>query len=313
MRRTPALAALLLATSLTLVACGSEGSGDSDDDVVSTESGIGVSGEFGDKPELDLPEGDPSADLVVEVLSEGDGDEVQAGDYLIANYLGQTWEPAEGGEANIFDNSYDRGEPAGFSIGNGAVIPGWDEGLVGKTTGSRVLLSIPPDQAYADSPPEGSTIEAGATLVFVVDIVETFGEDAGISGAPVAELPADMPTVSGEGADAPTVEFPDTATPVQASSADVVIEGDGGDLGERLVVKVVQASYTTKETQFSSWDEGAGPITMTPDQLPGLTEALDGHKVGTRAVVRIAAADNVTEESPDGEPILIVVDVIGSL
>ena len=313
MRRTPALAALLLATSLTLVACGSEGSGDSDDDVVSTESGIGVSGEFGDKPELDLPEGDPSADLVVDVLSEGDGEEVQAGDYLIANYLGQTWEPAEGGEANIFDNSYDRGEPAGFSIGNGAVIPGWDEGLVGKTTGSRVLLSIPPDQAYADSPPEGSTIEAGATLVFVVDIVETFGEDAGISGAPVAELPADMPTVSGEGADAPTVEFPDTATPVQASSADVVIEGDGGDLGERLVVKVVQASYTTKETQFSSWDEGAGPITLTPDQLPGLTEALDGHKVGTRAVVRIAAADNVTEESPDGEPILIVVDVIGSL
>ncbi|MGH3307593.1 MAG: FKBP-type peptidyl-prolyl cis-trans isomerase, partial [Nocardioides sp.] len=247
MRRTPALVALLLATSLTLVACGSEGSGDSDDDVVSTESGIGVTGEFGDKPELDLPEGDPSADLVVEVLSEGDGDEVQTGDYLIANYLGQTWEPAEGGEANIFDNSYDRGEPAGFSIGNGAVIPGWDEGLVGKTTGSRVLLSIPPDKAYADSPPEGSTIEAGATLVFVVDIVDTFGDDAGISGAPVTELPADMPTVSGEGADAPTVEFPDTATPVAASSADVVVEGDGDDLGARLVVKVVQASYTTKE------------------------------------------------------------------
>lgn len=313
MRRTPALAALLLATSLALVACGSDGSDDSGDDVVATESGIEVSGEFGEKPELDLPEGDPSDDLVVEVLSEGDGDEVQDGDYLVADYLGQTWEPAEGGEANVFDNSYDRGEPAGFSIGSGAVIPGWDEGLVGKTTGSRVLLSIPPDKAYADAPPEGSSIEAGATLVFVVDLVDTFGADAGISGTPVSDLPADMPTVSGEDSEQPTVEFPDSATPVATSTADVVVDGDGDDLGERLVIKVVQASYTTEETQFSSWDEGAGPITMSPDQLPGLGAALEGRKVGTRAVVRIAAADNVTEQAPDGEPIVIVVDVIGTL
>jgi peptidylprolyl isomerase len=311
-RRTPALAALLLATSSVLVACGSGGSGDSGDDVT-TESGIEVSGEFGEKPELDLPEGEPSGDLVVEVLSEGDGDEVQDGDYLIADYLGQTWEPAEGGEANVFDNSYDRGQPAGFSIGIGAVIPGWDEGLVGKTTGSRVLLSIPPDKAYADAPPEGSSIEPGATLVFVVDLVDTFGADAGISGAPVSDLPADMPTISGEASEQPTVEFHDSATPVATSTADVVVDGDGEDLGERLVIKVVQASYATKETQFSSWDEGAGPITMSADQLPGLSAALEGRKVGTRAVVRIAAADNVTEQAPDGEPIVIVVDVIGTL
>jgi peptidylprolyl isomerase len=311
-RRTPALAALLLATSSALVACGSDGSGDSGDDVT-TESGIDVSGEFGEKPELDLPEGEPSDDMVVEVLSEGDGDEVQDGDYLIADYLGQTWEPAEGGEANVFDNSYDRGQPAGFSIGIGAVIPGWDEGLVGKTTGSRVLLSIPPDKAYADAPPEGSSIEPGATLVFVVDLVDTFGADAGISGAPVSDLPADLPTISGEASEQPTVEFHDSATPVATSTADVVVDGDGEDLGERLVIKVVQASYATKETQFSSWDEGAGPITMSPDQLPGLSAALEGRKVGTRAVVRIAAADNVTEQAPDGEPIVIVVDVIGTL
>jgi peptidylprolyl isomerase len=307
------MAALLLATSLALVACGSGQSGESDEDAAATESGIVVSGEFGEKPELDLPEGEPSDDLVVDVLSEGDGDEVEDGDYLIADYLGQTWEPAEGGEANVFDNSYDRGEPAGFSIGIGAVIPGWDEGLVGKTTGSRVLLSIPPDKAYADAPPQGSTIEAGATLVFVVDLVDTFGADAGISGTPVSDLPADLPTVSGEGAEQPTVEFPDSATPVATSTADVVVDGDGEDIGERLVIKVVQASYTTKETQFSSWDEGAGPITMSPDQLPGLGEALEGRQVGTRAVVRIAAADNVTEEAPAGEPIVIVVDVIGTL
>ena len=103
MRRRPALAALLLATSLTLVACGSKIPA-TPVTTSSTESGIEVSGEFGAKPELEVRPGDPSDDLVVEVLSEG-GDEVEDGDYLVADYLGQTWEPAEGGEANVFDNS----------------------------------------------------------------------------------------------------------------------------------------------------------------------------------------------------------------
>ena len=92
-----------------------------------------------------------------------------------------------------------------------------------------------------------------------------------------------------------------------------MLEGDGADLGDTLVVKVLQASYTTKETQFSSWDEQGGPVVMTPDQLPGLSEALEGQKVGTRALVRIAAADNPTEEAPDGVPIVIVVDIIGTV
>jgi hypothetical protein len=79
-----------------------------------------------------------------------------------------------------------------------------------------------------------------------------------------------------------------------------------------LVVKIVQASYTSKETQASSWDEGRGALTLTPNQLPGMSEALDGQKVGTRVLTRIAAADNVTEQAPAGEPIAIVIDVIGT-
>jgi peptidylprolyl isomerase len=310
-RRPLALAALLTATALGIAACGSASEPDAAS-TTTTQSGVTVSGEFGDKPELDVPDGEPSDELVVEVLSEGDGGAVESGDFLVADYLGQTWEPGEDGAANVFDNSFDRGQPAGFPIGEGSVIPGWDEGLVGQQAGSRVLLSIPPDKAYGDSPPEGSTIQAGATLLFVVDIVSSHGDDAGISGDPVADLPADLPTVTGEGADAPTVEFPASATPVETSTTNVLIEGDGDDLGETLVVKFLQASYLTQEAQVSSWDEGAGPIVMAADQLPGLSEALASQKVGTRVLVRIAAADNVTEQAPDGEPIAIVLDIIGT-
>ncbi len=312
MPRPTALAGLLLAASVAIAGCGSDSEPEAAEPTTSTDSGIAVTGEAGAKPELEVPTGDPPTDLVVDVLSEGEGREVAAGDYLVADYLGQTWAPSDEGAANVFDNSYDRGSPAGFPIGEGSVIPGWDEGLVGQNAGSRVLLVIPPDKAYGDTPPEGSPIEAGSTLVFVVDIVDSYGDDAAISGAPVADLPADLPTVTGDGVDAPTVEFPASATPVETSTTNVLVAGDGADLGESLVVKVVQASYATKETQFSSWDDGASPIVVTPDQLPGLTEALEGHKVGTRVLVRIAAADNVTEQAPQGEPIAIVIDIIGT-
>jgi len=124
-----------------------------------------ASGSFGDKPALTFPASAAPAELAVVVLTRGDGDVVEAGDDLVVNYLGQTW----GG--HIFDNSYDRGSSINFPIGVGAVIGGWDEGLVGQQIGSRVLLSIPPHQGYGPNGMPAAGIKGTDTLVFVVDIV----------------------------------------------------------------------------------------------------------------------------------------------
>ena len=113
-----------------------------------------VSGSFGQKPTLTFPDASPSAEL-----------EVVAG--LEVHYLGQSW------QGGVFDNSYDRGSSISFPIGVGAVIGGWDEGLVGQQVGSRVLLSIPSHLGYGDRGAPQAGIQGGATLVFVVDIVGT--------------------------------------------------------------------------------------------------------------------------------------------
>jgi peptidylprolyl isomerase len=126
-----------------------------------------ATGSFGEKPTLTFPEGDAPAELEVVVLSPGDGALVEAGDDLEVHYLGQTW----GG--HVFDNSYDRGSSISFPIGVGAVIGGWDEGLVGQPVGSRVLLSIPSHLGYGDRGVPQAGIRGGDTLVFVVDIVGT--------------------------------------------------------------------------------------------------------------------------------------------
>jgi FKBP-type peptidyl-prolyl cis-trans isomerase len=119
------------------------------------------------KPTITLPSGDPPAELVTQPLIEGEGDDVESGQTITVHYTGIIW---PGGEQ--FDSSWDRGEPATFQIGVGAVIPGWDEGLVGQPVGSQVLLVIPPDQGYGPEGNPSAGIEGTDTLVFVVDILD---------------------------------------------------------------------------------------------------------------------------------------------
>jgi FKBP-type peptidyl-prolyl cis-trans isomerase len=120
----------------------------------------------GQKPaEITIPEGqDPPKELQQQVLIEGDGAEVEAGQALAVQYTGVTWS-----DGKKFDSSWDRDSASAFQIGTESVVEGWDEGLVGKHIGDRVLLVVPPDMAYGEEGTE--SIPADSTLVFVVDIL----------------------------------------------------------------------------------------------------------------------------------------------
>lgn len=119
----------------------------------------------GEKPTVEIPEGEPPTELEIEDIEEGDGEEAAEGDQLSVNYVGVLYENGE-----EFDNSYDRGVPFDFPLGGGQVIPGWDEGLVGMKVGGRRQLTIPPDLGYGPQgqPPD---IPPDSTLVFVIDLV----------------------------------------------------------------------------------------------------------------------------------------------
>jgi peptidylprolyl isomerase len=108
---------------------------------------------------------EPSGKLIATTLVKGDGAKVKAGQTLTVDYLGQVYDA----EAP-FDESYS-GEPAEFPIGVGQVIKGWDERLVGRTVGSRVILEIPPADGYGKTGNEQAGIKGTDTLFFVVDIL----------------------------------------------------------------------------------------------------------------------------------------------
>lgn len=115
-------------------------------------------------PSIEIPADATEPDeLIVQPLIRGDGPEVTSGQYLTVHYTGWLW------DGTVFDSSWESGSPFPTPIGVGAVIPGWDEGLVGQTVGSQVLLIIPSEMGYG--PTGMGEIPPDSTLVFVVDIL----------------------------------------------------------------------------------------------------------------------------------------------
>jgi peptidylprolyl isomerase len=175
--------ALLAAAALGIGACGEDEGGDaalepaipSDTPTQTAPStsttgspfrlaSIKVSKDTSKKPTITKPSGDPPAELVTKDIVVGKGAAAAAGDNLSMHYLGALFDGEQ------FEASWDAGKPYDFALGQGGVIAGWDQGIVGMKAGGRRLLVIPPDLAYG---PDGQgSIPPNATLIFVVDLVK---------------------------------------------------------------------------------------------------------------------------------------------
>ena len=109
----------------------------------------------------------PGGLRIIEV-KPGTGPVPQAGQTVTVNYTG--WLFVDGKKGKKFDSSLDRGQPFSFTLGQGQVIKGWDEGLSTMHVGGKRTLIIPPDLGYGASG-AGADIPPNATLIFDVDLL----------------------------------------------------------------------------------------------------------------------------------------------
>jgi FKBP-type peptidyl-prolyl cis-trans isomerase len=123
----------------------------------------------GTAPPVRIPQTAPPATLQVHTLVQGTGPVVKKGKLLVAQYEGVIWRTGK-----VFDSTWKTGTPAGFQIGTGQVIKGWDDGLVGQRVGSQVLLVVPPADGYGKQGSSQAGIKGTDTLVFVIDILGTY-------------------------------------------------------------------------------------------------------------------------------------------
>jgi FKBP-type peptidyl-prolyl cis-trans isomerase len=104
--------------------------------------------------------------LVYWDIRVGTGEAAKEGSHVRVHYTG--WLT----NGKKFDSSVDAGTPFDFTIGNGEVIKGWEEGVSGMRVGGKRQLRIPPALGYGvDGTPDG-TIPANANLIFDVQLLQ---------------------------------------------------------------------------------------------------------------------------------------------
>jgi len=308
--------AVLVAAAAVVSGCSSASSGGGTEDASSTTTTdiekIAVTGKFGELPKVDVPTPFSATETVRKVISEGDGEKVEAGQRVSVNYLG-----LNGADGQEFDSSYDSGTAA-FTLDDGQVIKGFVTGLEGATIGSRVLITIPPGDGYGTSGVSSAGIGPTDTLVFVVDIQDASDVLKRATGEKV-KAKSGLPTVKLAKNGEPDITVPGGKAP-ESLVVQPLIEGKGAKVekGQTITVQYTGVIWPGGESFDSSWKNGA-PASFEIGAgrvISGWDKGLVGKKVGSQILLVIPPDEGYgAEGQPDAgikgtDTLVFVVDIL---
>lgn len=317
-RRAARPAALLLSLGLlvpTLAACGSDdgeaGSGGSSSGALDS---LEVTGEVGEGIEVAYDGKVAVEETTSEVLVEGDGEELSAGESVLAHIYvgnGETEEQAL--------TTYEGDQPQLVPVASEGFITSVSDALEGASVGSRVAVAATPEDAFG---PQGNPqIDIGTTdtVVFVVDVL------AGVLPGPEGEEvdPENpVPTlVTGEGTDVTELEFPGSL-PRRGDELEVsyLIRGQGAEVtAESTVAADYLGQVLGADEPFDTSYTRPTPTAFPLDGVvEGWTQGLTGVPIGSRVVLRIPPALGYGQAGNPGagiegtDTLFFVIDVLGA-
>ena len=317
-RRSVALFLTLLVGAV-LVACGDD-SGGSAEAESSTAAGGGsvlgsveIAGETGTDPEVTW-DGELEADEIeTEVVTEGDGDDIETGDQVFAHIWvgnGSTQEKAY--------STYDAPEPQLLTVDETQLSPLFLSGLEGQKVGSRVAITASAETAFGEAGNPDIKIGKDDTVLTIVDVL------SGIEDGPEGEdqePAAWVPDLQGD-EDAPTgFDFAGVPEPGDTLRSAVLVQGDGPvvEKGQTMAANYLGQVYGGKQpfdesytTQAASFPIGVGAV------VAGWDQALVGQTVGSRVVLAIppdlgyGKAGNPQAGIKGTDTLYFVVDILGA-
>jgi FKBP-type peptidyl-prolyl cis-trans isomerase len=310
MRRIAALLSVPLLATLALAGCGSATS--------SSSPSVSVKGQFGSDPTVSIPTQAAGKALAVKTLIKGNGPALTKADAFVGNYAVYIW---SGKTHKLAESTFQSKSPALFS---GQLLPGLETALQGKKMGSRVLAVIPPAQGYGKSGNSQAGVTADDTLVFVVDMIKEFPDNASASGSKVSSGGGSLPSVTAKAGAAPTITIPGKKAPTGLVTK-TLVKGTGPVVakGQTVVTQYVGEIWRTGKVFDSSWSRGTPfgfTIGATPSQvITGWDKGLIGQTVGSRVMLVVPPAEGYgkTGSSQAGikgtDTLVFVVDILGAI
>lgn len=249
------------------------------------------------------------------VITAGDGAELAGTELLSFDYA-----TFSGATAQDVGNSY-AGEPVGLDLGDESVLVGLRSGLKGQKIGSRVLIAIPPKDAFGETGNPNLGIGAEDTILFLIDIISATTPLEEATGAAVA--PAEgLPTAEVTAGEPATITIPEGYAAPAETVVQPLIEGEGPAVAAGQTVRVTYTGVTTRtgevfdssansQAGFAEFQIGVGRV------IQGWDKGLVGQKVGSRVLLVIPAAEGYGEEGnppsiEGGDTLVFVVDILAA-
>jgi peptidylprolyl isomerase len=278
-RLLPLPLALLLGA--TLVACGDDSGDDSSSSSASGLDGLTVEGEVGKQPEVTFDGEVKADDVETEVVSEGDGDEVETGDSVLTHiWIGNGYQ-----QEKAF-STYDAETPQLFSVDD-KLSEFFIAGLEGQRIGSRVAVAASAEAAFG---PTGNSQLGIGNKDSVVAVIDLLSEVPDGPEGKAQDAPSWAPGLQGD-EEAPTgLDFAGTPKPDGSLESSYLIEGEGEKVqkGQTIVVDYLGQVYGGKKpfdesysAQPTSFQIGVGGV------VKGWDETLVGVPVGSRVIMAI--------------------------
>lgn len=261
-----------------------------------TSDAVVVEGDSGTPSTATFDEPITPEELEVTVVDEGDGDTVEAGEFIT---YAMTAYNGENGD-----------ELASIGFEEGELLPTQmsPESIFGQVfgcaaVGTRVVAAFPEsDQAGAE--------------VYVLDLLSIAPTAAwGEPQKPAAGLPE--VTVAEDGT--PTIAVPDTEAPAKTSIT-TLKKGDGYEVqaGDNVLIQFRGARWSSGELfdGGDTWADGTPYASSTSQFVPGFQKALEGQTVGSQVLAVIAPVDGygegeINETDLKGDTLVFVIDILG--
>jgi len=247
-----------------------------------------------------------------EVIKAGTGATLTKANAIMFNYVLDN-----GTTGKQVDSSFGK-QAAGLDLSSAQVLPGLTKGLTGQKVGSRVLLAIPPADAFGAAGNTAAGFGPKDTILFLVDIVSATTPLTTAQGVAVPPK-AGLPTVTVVGTKAATVVVPKTKAPTKLI-VQPLIKGEGAVVkaGQDIKVNYTGVLWKNGKAFDASADHGSSFDTVIGEGqvIPGWDKGLVGQTVGSRILLVIPPAQGYgAKGSPPAigpkDTLVFVIDILG--
>jgi peptidylprolyl isomerase len=303
--------ALVLASVLAVAAAACGGSPEADPKGIDL---VSVEGDAGKKPSVTFEKPFKTSKTQSKVLEAGTGSKVTEGQEVVVDYVG-----VNGRDSKEFDSSWKQGQSVTFGLQKGRLINGFFNGLVGKSVGDRVLVTMPPKDGYGQQGQPNAGIKGTDSLVFVIDVKDAYTPLPQAKGEAV-EPPAGLPTVEVTDKGIPqSIAVPKGAEPPKELTAQPLIKGDGPKVDAKMTVNFhyTAVNWRTGKEFDSSWKrQQYENLPLGQTTVTGLQEGLIGQPVGSRLLLVVPPDKGFGRDLPNTDvkktdTVVFVVDILG--